>query len=184
MPLPLTRPLKSGLVLLAEGFESEFLLKRYCWNRFENAVTKTRTTCWGGCKKASLQQDSLMVLSHLTFKAILKVSQLIFHTTSSCILTTYYFWPSQHFSSINSLVLTISLWGKQVNIIIPLFNWAKEVLCNSFAWGHRVFFLFLISQHQGRAIRSWPFLAPSLGLGSLNHTFTDINDLLWSMSRR
>lgn len=28
MPLPLARPLKSGLVLPAEGFESEFLLKR------------------------------------------------------------------------------------------------------------------------------------------------------------
>lgn len=85
------RPLETGLMLPAERFESEVLLKRLCWNWFENAVAKAEQVLRMGAKKASPQQNSLMFLSHLTFKAILNASQLIFHTASSCILTTYYF---------------------------------------------------------------------------------------------
>lgn len=94
------RPLETGLVLPAEGFESEFLLKRLLLNCFENAVTKAEQLVEVGAKKF-LYKNSMMFLSHLTFKAILNASQSIFHTSSSCILTTYYFWPSQHFANIS-----------------------------------------------------------------------------------
>lgn len=45
------RSLEIGLMLPAEGFESEFLLKRLCWNSFENAVTKAEQLVGMGAKK-------------------------------------------------------------------------------------------------------------------------------------
>lgn len=45
------RPLEISLMLPAEGFESEFLLKRLCWNCFENAATKAEQLVEVGAKK-------------------------------------------------------------------------------------------------------------------------------------
>lgn len=60
------RPLEIGLMLPADRFESEFLLKRLCWNCFENTVTKADQLDEMGAKSFSTTTEftDVFVISH------------------------------------------------------------------------------------------------------------------------